>query len=112
MPTTAFDRYAQASWYASEHLKADPGVRKIYYLPTNAPDREIRLLVVNDLLADRSDDVLEPIDFGVDTDSESEHKLLVLDVTPSQWKLIDQSALSLPNGWSLDDARVFGARQS
>lgn len=107
MPTTIFDRDAQASWYARQHLKADPGVRKIYYLPTNAPDREIRFLEINDLLAERSDDLLQPMDFGVDTGSESEHKLLVLDVTPSQWKSIDESALSLPNGWSLDDAKVF-----
>lgn len=112
MPTTSFDRDAQASWYASEHLRADPGVRKIYYLPANAPDREIRFLEINDLLADRGDDFLEPIDFGVDTGSQSEHKLLVLDVTPSQWKLIDQLALSLPDGWSLDDAKVFGERRS
>ncbi len=107
MPTTSFDRDAQARWYAREHLKADPGVREIYYLPTNAPDREIRFLEINDLLADRSGDLLEPIDFGVDTGSESEHKLLVLDVTPSQWELIGRSSLPLPNGWSLDDATVF-----
>lgn len=93
-----------ARWYAKQHLKTDPGIRSVYYLPTNAPVREIRFLEVNELIASRNDDSLEPLDFGVDTGMESEHKLFVLDVTPSQWDLITQSSLALPPGWSLDDA--------
>jgi hypothetical protein len=88
MPPIEFDRDGMAKWYARQHVTIDPGIRKIYYLPRNAPKREIRLIEVNELLAELSDDALEPIDFGVDTGAESEHKLYVLDVTPSQWESI------------------------
>ena len=54
-----------ARWYAKQHLKTDPRIRSVYYLPANAPDREIRFVEINELVADRRDDTLEPIDFGV-----------------------------------------------
>ena len=107
MPQTAFDRDAMAKWYAKQHHKTDPGIQSVYYLPTNAPEREIRFLEVNELIADINDDTLEPIDFGVDTGMEGEHKLLVLDVTPGQWDRIQQGSLALPQGWSLDNPGIF-----
>jgi hypothetical protein len=103
MLATLFDRDAMARWYAEQHYKTDPGVCSIYYLPTYAPEREIRLVEVNDLIAVRNDETLEPVDFGVDTSMESEHKLFILDVTPDQWDRINESSLSLPLGWSLKD---------
>ena len=102
MATTQFDRGAMATWYGRQHQKTDPGIRSVYYLPTNAPDREIRLLEINELVADRNDDTLEPIDFGVDRGMESEHTLSILDVTPSQWSRIQQSLLPLPTDWTLE----------
>lgn len=96
-----------AIWYARQHRNTDPGVETIYYLPKGAPAREIRFIEVNHLLAEMNSDALEPIDFGVDTGAESEHKLFVLDVTPSQWKEIEQHKLTLPNGWTLEDSQVF-----
>jgi hypothetical protein len=108
MPATQFNRDSLAQWYAKQHIKTDPGIRSVYYLPANAPDREIRFIEINELVADRNDDTLEPIDFGVDTGMETEHKLFVLDVTPSQWDRIRQSRLALPNGWSLNDAVSYG----
>ena len=107
MPATQFDRDSTAAWYAKQHLNTDPGIRSVYYLPTNAPDREIRFVEINELVGDRNDDTLEPVDFGVDIGMESEHKLFVLDVTPSQWDRIKQSSLALPPRWSLDDAVPF-----
>jgi hypothetical protein len=108
MPATLFDRNAMARWYAEQHIKTDPGIRSVYYLPTSAPEREIRFIEVNELIGDREDDALEPIDFGVDTGTETEHKLLVLDVTPSQWDRIKGALLPLPQGWSLQDAIASG----
>ena len=99
-----------AKWYAKQHLKTDPGIRSVYYLPSNAPEREIRLIEINELLGDRSDDTLEPIDFGVDTGTGTEHRLFVLDVTPSQWDRIKQSSVALPRGWSLDGAVSLSAK--
>lgn len=102
MAEIAFDRNSMAQWYAKEHLKTDPGVQAIYYLPTNAPEREIRLLEINNMIGVLNDEALEPLDFGVDRDMESKHKLLVLDVTPSQWDKIQESSLPLPQDWSLE----------
>jgi hypothetical protein len=47
MAKAPFDRDAMAKWYANQHLRTDPGVRKIYYLRKGAPDREIRFAEVN-----------------------------------------------------------------
>lgn len=109
MSTVQFDRDTLAQWYATQHLETDPGLVSVHYLPTNSPEREIRLVEVNELLVDRSDDVLEPTDFGVDRESETEHTLLVLDVTPKQWERICNASLSLPSEWSLNDKVTFPA---
>ena len=107
MSTTSFDRDSLAQWHATEHLKTDPGIREIYYLPANASEREIRFVEVNELIGELQDNALEPIDFGVDFGLESQHKLLVLDVTPGQFERIRQSSLPLPAGWSLAGAVPF-----
>ena len=101
MSVVQFDRNAMARCYARGHKKTDPGVEHIYSLPTDAPEREIRFVEVNSMIAEREDSALEPIDFGVDTGTSSAHKLFVLDVTPSQWKRIEESKLPLPHNWSL-----------
>lgn len=103
MPATEFNRAAMASWYARQHVKTDPGIRSVFYLPSNAPDREIRLIEVNELVGEREDDTLEPIDFGVDRGMEGEHTLLILDLTPRQWARIQESSLPLPATWSLEN---------
>lgn len=66
MPATQFDRDTTARWYAVQHMRTDPGVREVFFLPSNAPEREIRLLEINELIATRHDEALEPMDFGVD----------------------------------------------
>lgn len=91
-----------AHWYAKEHLKTDPGIVAVYYLPKNAGEREIRFIEINELIGDRNDDALEPIDFGIDTGTDNAHRLFVLDVTPEQWERIQARQLYLPGDWSLD----------
>jgi hypothetical protein len=107
MSATKFDRDNMANWYARQHVNTDPGIREVYYLHKNAPDREIRFIEINDLLDELEDDSLEPIDFGVDTGTSSEHSLFVLDVTPTQWDAIKKHTLPLPVGWTLDDAKLL-----
>jgi hypothetical protein len=107
VPALKFNRDAMARWYAKQHLTTDPGIESVHYLPTNASQREIRFIEVNTLLADRTDDVLEPIDFGVDRGMDSEHKLLLLDVTPEQWERISSRDLRLPGNWTLDGVESF-----
>lgn len=102
MPAT-FDRDAMATHYAKRHKATDRGIAAIYYLPTGAPDNEIRLVEVNQAV--QSEAAPEPIDFGVGSGTNEEHRLVVLDVTPAQWKEILSEARSLPPGWSLDGRR-------
>jgi|CXWL01.1.fsa_nt_gi hypothetical protein len=108
MSAVQFDRDSMARWYAGENLKTDPGIESIYYLPENAEEREIRFVIVNKLLMERTDDYLEPIDFGVDRGMTSEHKLVYLDVTPGQWDRIREGELELPDGWTLNQMQSLG----
>ncbi len=86
----------------AETLQTDQAIQEVVYLPVNAPEREIRLLEVNGAIAERAP--LEPIDFGVDIGSVEGHSLMVLDVTPGQWKRIESNKLALPQGWLLQDS--------
>jgi len=104
MSTTQFDRDSMARWYAKEHLKTDPGIQTIHYLPTGAGDCEIRFIEINTL---RTDDALEPIDFGIDMGSDNAHKLYVLDVTEDQWTRLQSGELVLPTGWSLEGGVAY-----
>lgn len=104
MATTTFDREHWARYYAEHHHDVDPSVSHVYFLPDNAPEREIRLVEVNDTLPELSDEFLEPIIFGVDRDSDNAHKLAILDVSAGQWEKIRSRQLALPVGWSLDRA--------
>ncbi len=106
---TAFDRDALAQWYARRHLETDSGVEEIYYLPANAPPREIRLLEVNRLISETTP--LEPIDFGVDVGGAEGHTLYVLDVTPAQWLAVRNGETPLPAEWTLDNAQMIAKRQ-
>jgi len=110
MSKTMFSDDRMAQWYACQHYKTDPGVVAVYYLPTDSPDREIRLVEVNKLIGMRDDSALEPIDFGVDAGTDSEHRLCVLDVTPEQWDRLQRGALQLPPQWSLVDATLMDDR--
>jgi hypothetical protein len=107
MSENGFNRDSMARSYAGRHLKTDPGIRTIYYLPAGAPEREIRLIEVNDAITEQKDQTLEPIDFGVDVGGAQGHTLMVLDVTPRQWEKINKKELGLPSGWSLDGASPF-----
>ena len=102
-----FDRDHLARWYAREHLKTDPAIREVWYLPSGADEREIRLIEINDLIGDVHDSYLEPVDFGIDLDKPSQHTLTVLDVTPEQWDRIQARTLPLPQNWTLDGAELL-----
>ena len=103
--STTFDRDSWAQWYARQHLKTDPGITAVYYLPTGADERDIRLVEVNTMIGERLDDRLEPIDFGIDFGEATEHRLIVLDVSSNQWKRILKNEIPLPSGWSLEQWR-------
>lgn len=103
-----FDAHAWAQRYANEQRITDPGFEVAYYLPKDAGEREIRFVVVNSLIGERTDDApMEPIEFGVDRGSDTEHRLLILDLTPGQWDRVQRGGLALPTGWSLEDMVSF-----
>ena len=88
-------------------MSTDPGITEVWYLPSGAGEREIRFVEINELLGDRTDDDLEPIDFGVDRGMESAHRLCILDVTPGQWERIQAETLALPGNWTLEGGRQY-----
>ena len=94
--STKFNRDKFARHYANNHLRTDPGVKEIYYLPTNAPEWEIRLLEVNTLIPETM--AGDPINFGVHRGEPDAHQLVVLDLTPDQWKLVQSGKMTLPLG--------------
>jgi hypothetical protein len=102
MPTT-FNRDAMAAHYAKRHKAIDDDIAAIYYLPTGAPPNEIRLVEVNRAIKTLAEP--EPIDFGVDSGSANEHRLVVLDVTPAQWAEMQNQTRTLPAEWSLEGSR-------
>jgi len=104
----AFDRDGHAEWYARRHRDIDDAIVHVFYLPKEAPTREIRLLEVNTMISETTP--LEPVDFGVDVDSDDAHTLYVLDVTPAQWEAIKARTMPLPTGWTLDDSQELGQR--
>ncbi len=95
-----------ASWLAREHFSADPAITDIWYLPGNAPDREIRFLENNALLAGLNEQEVIPIDFGFEVEGLN-YQLLVADVAPTQWERLQNGALPLPPNWTLEDYRHF-----
>ncbi len=103
MSTATFDRDSIAATYAKRHKETDPAIRAIHYLPIGAPPNEIRLVEVNEAITGTAGP--EPIDFGVDSGSPTEHKLIVLDVTPEQWDDVREGTLALPDGWTLEGSR-------
>lgn len=104
MSFATFDRDSMARWHADRQMATDPEVEDIYYLKTNAPDREVRLIEVNSQIVPRDEDPIHPLDFGVDRGGETDHKLLIADVTPGQWAEIESGKISLPDGWTLEGA--------
>jgi hypothetical protein len=98
-----------AAWVARKHFIADSAVNQIWYLPSGAPNDEIRLMEVNDRLAG-PDDSVRPIDFGLDI-AGAQFKLVVADVTSEQLRQIQQDPSRLPSGWTFDGATPFTRRQ-
>ena len=81
-----------ARTYALRHFNIDDGVERIYHLPARPDTREIRFVEVNNLIPETPP---EPLDYGVDIHSPNAHTLYVLDITPKQWKAIQEGEVNL-----------------
>jgi hypothetical protein len=103
-PMAAPEQFAR--WLAQRHLASDVAIERVLYLPTGAPNDEIRLLEVNRLLNPPDPDIIEPLDFTPDTDPR--FKVYVADVTMDQWERIKQSPDKiLPAGWKLEGNQII-----
>ena len=101
-----YDRDRMAKWYAKQGLRVDPGALAIYDLPTGAPDREIRQIGVT-IYSHEFPGPLEPIDYVVAIEGPNRHKLLMLNVTSARWERIELGECPLPDGWTLEGAKVY-----
>jgi hypothetical protein len=102
------DQIRIAEWVAKRHLSADGSIRQVYYLPTESPQGEIRLLEVSDRITGANGKP-EPIDFGIEVAGVA-LRLRVADVTSDQFERIRKDPSNLPPGWRLDGALVWGTR--
>ena len=92
-----------AAWVARRHFIADSSVQEVWYLPSQAPSQEIRLLELSDRLT-VSEAKAEAVDFGLDVEGAS-FRLFVADISSEQLALIKQDSSHLPTGWSLDGSQ-------
>ena len=107
-PRNGMTRDEFAAWIARQHFAVDKGLRAIAYLPTGAPDDEVRLLEVNELAHLPEEGAVEAVDFMPDVEGVS-FSLMVADVTPRQYDAIRAGNLALPDGWRWEGLREFGA---
>jgi hypothetical protein len=105
-PAPGMSKESFVEWIVRHHFAIDKGITKILYLPAGAPEKEVRLLEINELASIPENGTVEAFDFmphieGVD------YALVVADVTPKQWDAIMQGKPLLPKGWRLDGHRAF-----
>jgi hypothetical protein len=110
MTTASLDQFLPETWareYARRFYKTDPGIQEIYFIPADESQREVRLIVVNQNLAERQADTEEATYVTHDRGGPDEHRVYFLDVTPTQWSHIESQQLPLPQGWSLADRKLM-----
>lgn len=97
-----------ASRLAHRDMSSDMAIEFVVYLPTNAPDDEIRLLEVNRLLSPSNSDLIELLDFTPDSDPA--FKVFVVDITADQWERIEgapKTTTILPESRKLKYNTIF-----
>jgi hypothetical protein len=95
-----------AQWLAQRHLSTDAAIERVVYLPTGAPENEIRLLEVNRFLNSPDTESIEPLDFTPEMDLP--YRVFVADITSDQWDRVQREPNDfLPPGWRLDDKQLI-----
>ena len=108
-PKPGSGRDQVAEWVAKRHMSADGGIQQVWFLDSESPTGEIRLLEVSERFTGQPTKI-EPIDFGLDV-AGAKFKLLVADVSEDHLEQIKVDPMgSLPKGWRIDGARVWGRR--
>lgn len=96
-----------AEWLSKTHLSVDGSIREVWYLPTGAPEDEIRLIEVNDRYVGEGAEIV-PFDMGIEVNG-APFKLRVVDITPNQLEKIKTDSSMLPKGWNITDQKICGA---
>jgi hypothetical protein len=95
-----------ARWLAQRHLSTDAALERVIYLPTGAPENEIRLLEVNRFLNQSDTQAIEPLDFTPEMDLP--YRVFVADITSDQWEHVQRGGdAALPPGWQFHDNRII-----
>jgi hypothetical protein len=95
----AFNKDQMAMVWINRHLESGQGVVRVWYLPENSGEREIRLVELNASIDIPPGTIPEPIEFGVDRGLETEHSLIVLDIDLGQLNRLGKKENLLPEGW-------------
>lgn len=103
------ERAAFARWLGGQHLRFDKRLTMVVYLPTGAPDDQVRLLEVNTGLYPDPGTPLTPIE-STPAVTDLPFRVWVLDVTPDEWTAIQQNPQMLPQGWSLENSTITRRR--
>ncbi len=95
------ERAAFATWLARQHLRFDKRLSEVIYLPTGAPDDQVRLLEINTGLYPEPGSPVVPIG-ATPAVSDFPFHVWVADVTPDEWTQIHANPGLLPLGWTLE----------
>lgn len=104
------DRAAFASWLARQHLRFDSRLTKVVYLPTGAPEDEVRLLEINTGLYQEPGSAIVPIE-TTPAVRDLPFRVWIADITPDEWEQIQANPGLLPAGWSLEGIQTIRKAQ-
>ena len=99
-------RAAFANRLAGEHLEFDKRLSLIVYLPSGAPEDEVRLLEVNAGLYPEPGNPIVPVE-TTPAINDMPFRISVADVTPDEWQQIQTNPGLLPPGWSLEGSQTI-----
>ncbi len=99
------ERAAFAAWLARQHLKFDSRLTEVIYLPSGAPEDEVRLLEVNTGLYPVPGSPIAPVE-TTPAVNDLPFRVSVADITPEEWAQIKAKPHLLPNGWALDNNQI------
>ena len=87
---------------AGAHYESDPCIRDVYQVVNERgedhPEEPIKLLEVNENTIESG---IEPLYFGPDPANQMPFGLVIIDITPREFRLLQEGGLSLPKGWRL-----------
>jgi hypothetical protein len=100
--TSAFDPRSLAQAYARSHKATDSAIVDAYYFPADPDDRIVRILYVNNLIAERNTAPMEPYACGVDDELGSRHEVQIIDLSARQFEDLEAGRLKIADGWNTD----------